>query len=150
MMKAPEFWMQHALRLAERAAHNGEVPVGAVLVLEDAIIGEGWNQSIAARDPTAHAEIIALRQAARRIDNYRILNSTLYVTLEPCMMCAGAMVHARISNLMFGAADPRTGAVNSVFRVVDDPRLNHRIHWQGGVLADACAQPLKAFFQARR
>src|SRR5690348_2610914 len=110
-------WMQHALTLAQRAAEQDEVPVGAVLVLNDEMIGEGWNRPIAMHDPSSHAEIVAIRQAAQNVKNYRLVNSTLYVTLEPCVMCAGAIVHARIQRLVFAAGDPRAGAVNSVYDV---------------------------------
>ncbi len=142
--------MQHAYQLAEHAAAIGEVPVGAVLVRNDEIIGEGYNQPISAQDPSAHAEIIALRQAAKTIQNYRLLNTTLYVTLEPCTMCAGAMVHARIERLIYGANEPRAGAVTSVAQCLDQPFLNHRVKHQSGLLAIPCGNLLSEFFKARR
>ena len=142
--------MQTALQLAERGAGEQEVPVGALVVYNDEIIGQGWNQPISRCDPSAHAEILALREAAARLGNYRLLHSTVYVTLEPCAMCLGAMLQARIKNLIFGAWDPKAGAVKSVFQILDVPKLNHRIGWQGGVLAEDCATLLRNFFQARR
>jgi tRNA(adenine34) deaminase len=143
-------WMQYALKLAECAQEEGEVPVGAVLVLNDEIIGEGWNRPIAAHDPTAHAEIMALRAGAEKIGNYRLNATTLYVTLEPCVMCAGAMVHARIQRLVYGASDPKAGAVQSVFNILDSTRLNHRVEYAGGILPDECGAMLSRFFEARR
>jgi len=143
-------WMRHALRLAQRARDLGEVPVGAVLVKDGAVVAEGWNQPIAAHDPSAHAEMVAMREAARALKNYRLTGLTLYVTLEPCVMCAGAIIHARIGRLVFGAADPKAGAVNSVYDVIANPRLNHRVGWTGGVLADECGAILQDFFRARR
>jgi tRNA(adenine34) deaminase len=145
-----EKWMRHALALAQRAAEAGEVPVGAVVVRNDALIGEGWNQPIGSHDPSAHAEMVALREAARRVENYRLPESTLYVTLEPCVMCAGAIIHARVQRLVFGAWDPKAGAVSSVYDVVANPRLNHRLDWTGGVLEDQCGLLLRDFFRARR
>lgn len=143
-------WMQHALRLAHAAEAAGEVPVGAVLVKDDVLLAEGSNQPIAAHDPSAHAEIVTLRRAGDALDNYRLVDTTLYVTLEPCMMCAGALVQARIQRLVFGAFDPKAGAVHSVFQALDLPALNHRIAWEGGVMADECGQLLKDFFAVRR
>lgn len=143
-------WMQHALRLARRAADLGEVPVGAVLVRDDEVVAEGWNRPIASHDPSAHAEMVALRQAAAALRNYRLGGLTLYVTLEPCVMCAGAIIHARIARLVFGATDPKAGAVNSVYDVIANPRLNHALEWTGGVLADECGALLQEFFRARR
>lgn len=145
-----EYWMQEALLRAKRAEQAGEVPVGAVLVLDNKLIGEGWNQPIGLHDPTAHAEIQALRQGAAYLGNYRLVNTVLYVTLEPCMMCAGAMVHARIKALCVGALDPKTGALGSVFDYLADLRLNHKISFKTGILKDACALQLKTFFQERR
>ena len=144
------YWMSQALSLAEKAAALGEVPVGAILVLDNEIIGEGWNQPIGASDPTAHAEILALRQGAARINNYRLLNTTLYATLEPCAMCAGAMIHARIKRLVFGAPDPKTGAAGSVLNLLQDERLNHRVICEGNVLGEACGELLRRFFKERR
>ena len=143
-------WMSHALELARRAGAAGEVPVGAVLVRAGEIIGEGWNQSIGACDPTAHAEALALRAAAVRVGNYRLAASTLYATLEPCPMCAGAMIHARVARLVFGAADPRAGAAGSVFNLLQTDVLNHRVQIVSGVLADDCGALLRDFFRARR
>ena len=149
-VKSDEDWMRHALKLAERARVLGEVPVGAVLVKNDEIIAEGWNQPIAAHDPSAHAEIVTLRAGAAALKNYRLKGLTLYVTLEPCVMCAGAILHARLSRLVFGADDPKAGAVRSVYDVIARPRLNHRLEWTGGVLADECGAFLKQFFRAKR
>ena len=143
-------WMRHALTLAERAAEQGEVPVGALLVLNEEVLGSGWNHPITAHDPTAHAEIAALRDAAQRIGNYRLPGTTLYVTLEPCVMCAGAIIHARVARVVFGAADPKTGAAGSVFDTLQSPLHNHRVEVTGGVLAEQCGILLKTFFQARR
>lgn len=143
-------YMRHALMLAEKAQAAGEVPVGAVLVQDARIIGEGWNQPIAQHDPSAHAEIGALRQAGRRLQNYRMPGTTLYVTLEPCPMCIGAMAHARIARLVFGAHDPKTGAAGSVLDLLASAVHTHRITVQGGVLETPCAQLLKTFFRHRR
>jgi tRNA(adenine34) deaminase len=143
-------WMQHALALASRGVIEDEVPVGAVLVQNDAVIGEGWNQPIGRHDPTAHAEIMALRAAGGQLNNYRLPGTTLYVTLEPCLMCVGAMVHARVARLVFGASDPKGGAVSSLCRGFELPGLNHRVEVTGGVLADECGKVLKRFFRARR
>lgn len=145
-----EVFMRHALLLARRARQAGEVPVGAVVVHDDRIIGEGWNQPIGNHDPSAHAEMLAMRHAARRIGNYRLTGATLYVTLEPCMMCAGAIIHARIGRLVFGAYDPKAGAVSSLYDVIAQPRLNHRPDWQGGLLEAACGEMLRDFFRERR
>ncbi len=145
-----EDWMRHALMLARRTAEAGEVPVGAVLIQDGNIIGEGWNHPIAAHDPTAHAEIAALRAGALTLNNYRLASTTLYVTLEPCVMCVGAMVHARIARLVFGAYDPKTGAAGSVFDLVAATQHNHRIELRGGVLAEECGALLSEFFRARR
>lgn len=143
-------WMHHALALAQRAAAEGEVPVGAVVVKDGVVIGEGWNRPIAAHDPTAHAEIQALRAAALHIGNYRLTDTTLYVTLEPCAMCAGAMVHARVRRVVYGASDPRTGAAGSVFNLLQSVQLNHQAEVCGGVLAEECGALLREFFRARR
>lgn len=145
-----EMWMRRALALADRATDEGEVPVGAVVVRDGQLLGEGWNQVITARDPTAHAEIVALRDAARAVGNYRLPEATLYVTLEPCTMCAGALVHARINHLVFGASEPRAGVVCSTCHLLDEPWYNHKVMWQGGVLAEDSSRRLKTFFQARR
>ena len=143
-------YMQHALGLAARAEAQGEVPVGALVVLNGEIIGEGWNQPISSHDPTAHAEIVALRAAAAQLANYRLTGATLYVTLEPCPMCAGAMVHARVARVVYGAPDPLAGSAGSVFNLLDSSALNHRVEVVRGVLAEECGQRLKLFFQARR
>ena len=145
-----ERWMRRALALADRAADEGEVPVGAVVVRDDAVVGEGWNRVISVGDPTAHAEIVALRDAARNLGNYRLPGLILYVTLEPCTMCAGALIHARVADLVFGADEPRAGVVRSTCRLLDEPWYNHRVQWLGGVLAEESSTRLKAFFQARR
>ena len=143
-------YMQHALGLAARAEAQGEVPVGALVVLNGEIVGEGWNRPISSHDPTAHAEIVALRAAALKLGNYRLSGATLYVTLEPCPMCAGAMVHARVARVVYGAPDPLAGSAGSVFNLLDSPALNHRVEVVCGVLAEECGQRLKMFFQARR
>ncbi|MBS0358453.1 MAG: tRNA adenosine(34) deaminase TadA [Proteobacteria bacterium] len=144
------YYMHHAIKLARKAEQHGEVPVGAVLVLNDTIIGEGWNQPISTNDPTAHAEIVALRSAAQQVKNYRLLNTTLYVTLEPCLMCVGAMIHARIQRLVYGADDPKTGAIKSVFTIPSQNVLNHSLECHSGVLAHECGELLKDFFKKRR
>ena len=145
-----EMWMRHAMALALRAEAMGEVPVGAVLVRGDEVVAEGWNVSITHHDPAAHAEIMALREAGARLGNYRLLETTLYVTLEPCLMCVGAMIHARIGRLVYGASDLKTGAVHSVFPLLGDPRHNHQIPVTVGVLAEECSLQLSRFFQKRR
>lgn len=143
-------YMQHALGLAARAEDEGEVPVGALVVLNGEIIGEGWNRPILNHDPTAHAEIIALRAAAAKLGNYRLTGASLYVTLEPCPMCAGAMVQARVARVVYGAPDPLAGSAGTVFNLLNAAVLNHRAAVQGGVLAAECGQRLKVFFQSRR
>lgn len=143
-------YMRRALELAAQAEAQGEVPVGALLVLDDQVIGEGWNRPITAHDPTAHAEIVALRAAAATLGNYRVNGATLYVTLEPCPMCAGAMVHARVARVVYGASDPLAGSGGTVFNLLNSSALNHRAQVQGGVLVEECSQRLKLFFQARR
>ncbi len=144
-------WMQHAMELAQKAESEGEVPVGALIVLDGEIIGEGWNRPIGTRDPTAHAEIIALRDAGLRQDNYRLPGSTLYVTLEPCPMCASAIIHARVGRVVFGAYDPKGGAAGSVFNLLPpDDRFNHRLECEGGVLEQQCGEMLREFFRQRR
>jgi len=149
-MNHDEKFMQHAIELAERAEQEGEVPVGAVVVKDDVIIAEGWNRPIINHDPTAHAEIQAMRAAAIALDNYRLPDTTLYVTLEPCLMCMGAIVHARIKRIVYGAADPRAGAVKSVYTIPDDRKLNHHVDVCCGVMADECGQLLRDFFRQRR
>lgn len=143
-------WMRHALGLAARAEAEGEVPVGALVVRGDQVLGEGWNQPVALRDPTAHAEILALRGAAQKIGDYRLGGATIYVTLEPCPMCAAAIAHARIARLVFGAWDPRQGAAGSVFNLVTADAMNHRVDTFGGVLSEECGAILKRFFEVRR
>lgn len=150
MREMDESFMREALVLARQAESMGEVPVGAVLVKDGAVIGSGWNQPISANDPTAHAEIAALRAGAAALGNYRLPDTTLYVTLEPCAMCAGAMVHARVRRLVYGAADPKTGAAGSVFNLTRTELLNHRLEVEGGVLAEECGELLKGFFSRRR
>ncbi|MGD8977658.1 MAG: tRNA adenosine(34) deaminase TadA [Gammaproteobacteria bacterium] len=145
-----ERFMGRALELAGRAREEGEVPVGAVLVRDGEIIGEGWNRPIASHDASAHAEIQAIRSAGSAIGNYRLGGSTLYVTLEPCAMCAGAMVHARIARLVYGAQDPKTGAAGSVFDLVRAPALNHQLDVDSGVMAEDCGELLRDFFRQRR
>ena len=142
--------MRRALDLAERARSEGEVPVGAVLVMDDDCIGEGWNRPISAHDPTAHAEILALRAGAAHMGNYRLPGATLYVTLEPCAMCAGAIILARIKRLVYAAADPRTGAAGSVFNILQSSQLNHRVELASGILEQEAATLLQGFFRERR
>ena len=145
-----ELWMEEALRSAQRALEAGEVPVGAVVVSEGRIVGRGWNRNIADSDPTAHAEIVALREAGATVGNHRLAECELFATIEPCPMCAGALVHARIKRLIYGADDPKAGAVLSVVPVLNHPRLNHKMEVRGGVLAGRCAQLLQTFFKNRR
>lgn len=145
-----EYWMQRALILAQRAEQNGEVPVGAVVVMANEIVGEGWNRPISSHDPSSHAEINAIRAAAAHLGNYRLTGAELYVTLEPCVMCAGAIIHARISRLVFGAHDPRAGAAGSVFDILPTDKLNHRVEVSAAVMAPECADILQAFFRQRR
>ena len=142
--------MRHAIRLAQRAQEHGEVPVGAVLVQNDRCIAEGWNAPIASSDPTAHAEIVTIRKAGQVLDNYRLLGTTLYVTLEPCVMCMGAISHSRIQRLVFGAIDPKRGAVCSALELTAAPFLNHVVEWQSGVLETECCVLLRDFFRVRR
>ena len=147
---ADRAWMQKALALARQAQAEGEVPVGAVLVLDNTAVGEGWNRPIGANDPTAHAEIEATRMAARAVGNYRLPGSTLYVTLEPCAMCAGALVNARIERVVFAARDIRFGALRSVFRLADSELLNHHVRIEEGLMAAEAAEMLKRFFEQKR
>lgn len=149
-MISDELWMEEALREAQRAAAAGEVPVGAVVVLGDRIVGRGGNRNLADNDPTAHAEIVALRQAAHEIGNHRLPDCAMFVTIEPCAMCAGALVHARLKRLVFGADDPKAGAVRSVLQVLNHPRLNHQMDVASGVLAARCAEVLQSFFAEKR
>lgn len=145
-----EQWMRYAMRLATQGEAMGEVPVGAVIVSENKILGEGWNQPISSHDPTAHAEIVALRLAAEHKQNYRLIGSTLYVTLEPCTMCVGALIHARVARLVFGTAETKAGAVVSQARLLDSDYFNHKIQYSGGLLAGDCQHQLSGFFQWRR
>jgi tRNA(adenine34) deaminase len=149
-MSSDEAFMRRALELAQLAQQEGEVPVGCVVVLKERILGEGWNHPISAADPTAHAEIQALRAAATAVRNYRLTGATLYVTLEPCVMCVGAMFHARIGRVVFGASDPKAGAAGSIVDLFKNERLNHHAEIQGGVLARECGALLSRFFAARR
>ncbi len=149
-MKTDEFWMRHALMLADYAALKNEIPIGAIIVCNDQCVAEAWNQPIVTNDPTAHAEIVAIRQAAKYFQNYRLPDTTLYVTLEPCIMCAGAIIHARIPKVVFGAYDAKTGSAGSRFDVLRDTRHNHHVDCVGGVLATECGERLKDFFREKR
>ncbi|HLZ43499.1 MAG TPA: tRNA adenosine(34) deaminase TadA [Candidatus Sulfotelmatobacter sp.] len=145
-----ELWMEEALRCAQRALEVGEVPVGAVVVCNGNIVGRGWNRNIKDSDPTAHAEIIALREAGKALGNHRLGGCELFATIEPCAMCAGAMVHARIKRLVYGSDDPKAGAVHSVMQVLNHPHLNHKIEVRSGVLAGRSQEVLQTFFKSRR
>ena len=145
-----EQWMRRALVLAEQAQAEGEVPVGAIVVRDGKVLGEGWNSTIGKTDPSAHAELCAIRAAALFIDNYRLPGTSLYVTLEPCAMCVGAIIHARIERLVFAAAEPRAGAVHSQLPLLDQEYFNHRVQWRGGVLGDQSSALLKSFFRRKR
>lgn len=145
-----EYWMNYALTLAAKAEEKGEIPVGAVLILNNEIIGEGWNHSIYQHNPTGHAEIMALQQGGQFLSNYRLLDATLYVTLEPCIMCAGAIVHSRIRRIVYGASDLKTGAAGSFIDLLRFPGLNHQVEITSGVLAESCSKVLSDFFQRRR
>lgn len=145
-----ELWMEEALRCARRALEAAEVPVGAIVLCQGRIVGQGWNRNIRESDPTAHAEIIALREAGTSLGNHRLEDCQLFVTIEPCAMCAGAMVHARIKRLVYGAEDPKAGAVRSVMQLLNCPALNHHVEVRGGVLAARCAEVLQTFFRNRR
>ena len=149
-MNSDEQWMRHALKLAGRAESEGEVPVGAVVVKEGELLGEGWNQVIAQNDPSAHAEIRALQQAGLQLQNYRLPGCVLYVTLEPCCMCAGAIIHARCDRVVYGATDPKTGAAGSVFNLLQDARHNQIPALSGACLEAECGEMLKSFFRRRR
>jgi tRNA(adenine34) deaminase len=146
----PETFMQQALALADEAERQGEVPVGAVVVFNGEVVGKGFNQPITSSDPTAHAEIVALRDAASNLGNYRLADCDLFVTVEPCSMCAGALVHARIRKLFFGANEPKAGAVSSARQLLDDPAMNHRVVWEGGLLEAQCREKIRNFFQKKR
>ena len=149
-MTPDEVWMEEALRQAQRALEAGEVPVGAIVVCNGEIAGRGFNRNLLDNDPSAHAEMVALRQAARALGNHRLLECEMYATLEPCPMCAGALVHARMRRLVYGADDPKAGAVHSVLPVLNYPALNHTMEVEGGVLAGRCGEMLQAFFRGRR
>ena len=149
-MRNDEDFMGEALDEARAAAEAGEVPVGALVAINGEIVGRGHNRTIMDCDPSGHAEIVALRDAARRVENYRLTGATLYVTVEPCAMCAGAIVQARIARLVYGCPDPKAGAVRTLYQIADDARLNHRAEVVGGVLAEECSEILRTFFQARR
>ncbi|HLY65720.1 MAG TPA: tRNA adenosine(34) deaminase TadA [Chloroflexota bacterium] len=145
-----ELWMEEALRAGQRALEIGEVPVGAIIVCESKIVGRGFNQNLAGPDPTAHAEIVALREAGLALGNHRLLDCAMFVTIEPCAMCAGALVLARLKRLVYGADDPKAGAVRSVIEVLNHPKLNHVMEIRGGVLAGRCADQVQGFFRRRR
>ncbi|HSS98386.1 MAG TPA: tRNA adenosine(34) deaminase TadA [Terriglobales bacterium] len=145
-----ELWMEEALRSAQRALDIGEVPVGAIVVLDGNIIGRGWNRNITDHDPSGHAEIMALREAGKNLGNHRLSECELFVTIEPCAMCSGALVHARIKRLVYGADDPKAGAVKSVLQVLNHPQLNHQMEVRSGVLAGRSGDLLQAFFRSRR
>jgi tRNA(adenine34) deaminase len=145
-----ERFMREALARAQEARRRGEVPVGAVVVLDGEVIGAGFNQPIAAHDPTAHAELVALREAAQRLANYRLTGATVYVTIEPCQMCVGAMVHARVARVVYGAREPKAGAIESAMRAHEHPSLNHRMLATGGVLEAECRAIIQQFFEGRR
>ena len=150
MAASDETWMRRALELAQQARDEGEVPVGAIVVLEGKVVGEGWNRPISGSDATSHAEIEAIRAACRELRNYRLTGATLYVTLEPCAMCIGAMFHARIASVVFGASDPKTGAAGSVINLFAEQKLNHHARVEGGVLAQESGELLRTFFASRR
>lgn len=150
MSISDEEWMQYAINLAHKAEDLGEIPVGAVLIKSDRVLAEGWNRPIMTHDPSAHAEIVAMRAAGGILGNYRLLDTTLYVTLEPCMMCIGAIMHARIGRLVFGALDPKRGAVCSAVNLSELSFFNHRLEWDSGILADRCSNLLKVFFMNKR
>lgn len=147
---AYDAWMTRALALATEAGAQGEVPVGALVILDGEVVGEGFNQPIASGDPTAHAEVVAMRQAAARVKNYRLSGATLVVTVEPCLMCVGAMIHARIGTVVYGTPEPRAGALGSAIAAHETPGLNHRLTVVGGVRADECRALMQAFFKDRR
>ncbi|MEL7478693.1 MAG: tRNA adenosine(34) deaminase TadA [Pseudomonadota bacterium] len=145
-----QYWMQKALEYADKAEQQNEIPVGAVLVKDGEFVSAGWNQSICNHDPSAHAEMMAVREAGKKIENYRLIDCTLYVTLEPCPMCAGLLVHSRIKRLVYGAADAKTGSAGSIMNIVREPKLNHQLEVTSGVMAELCAEKLSAFFRRRR
>jgi len=150
MTSSDELWMEEALRLAQRSLEAGEVPVGAIVLCDGKVVGRGWNRNITSADPTAHAEVVALREAGSIVGNHRLGGCELFVTIEPCAMCAGALVHARVKRLIYGADDPKAGAVISVLKVVNHPQLNHSMEVRSGVLAGRCSELVQAFFRNRR
>lgn len=143
-------WMQYAMKLAEKAQAQGEIPVGALIVKDGVIVGEGWNQSITLNDPTAHAEIMALRDAGNNLQNYRIVDATMYVSLEPCPMCTSALIHARIKRLVFGASDYKTGAIHSVMKLLEHDSHNHKIEVTSGIRKEECSKQISSFFKQKR
>ena len=145
-----QYWMAQALEYADRAEQQNEIPVGAVIVKDNQIVAAGWNQSICNHDPSGHAEMLAVREAGKVLENYRLVDCTLYVTLEPCPMCAGLLVHSRLKRVVFGASDAKTGAAGSIMNIVNEPKLNHQLEVSQGVLAEECAQKLSDFFKRRR
>ncbi|OHU89228.1 MULTISPECIES: tRNA adenosine(34) deaminase TadA [Pseudoalteromonas] len=145
-----QYWMSQALAYADKAKQQDEIPVGAVVVKDNQLIAAGWNQSICQHDPSAHAEMLAIREAGKVLENYRLVDCTLYVTLEPCPMCAGLLVHSRLKRVVFGAKDAKTGAAGSIMNIVKEPRLNHQLEVTEGVLAEQCSEKLSAFFKRRR
>ena len=148
--RSREYWMERALELARKAEQAGEVPVGAVIVKDNQLIAEGWNQPISSHDATSHAEIMAMREAGKKLNNYRLIDTIMYVTLEPCSMCVGAMIHARVAKVVYGAAEPRTGALGGAFDLLEANQHNHVFDVQSGVLAEESKQMLQRFFQSRR
>lgn len=150
MENSDQYWMQKAIQLARKAEAENEVPVGAVIVKDNQLIAEGWNRLIQFHDPTSHAEIIAIRNAGQALNNYRLIDTTLYVTLEPCSMCVGAMIHARIKRLVFAAFDPKTGATGSAIELIQSEKHNHQIEFMGGVLESDCRDMLRDFFRKKR
>ncbi|WP_261595242.1 tRNA adenosine(34) deaminase TadA [Pseudoalteromonas holothuriae] len=149
-LEQDQYWMSQALEYADKAQQQDEIPVGAVIVKDNQIIAAGWNQSICNHDPSAHAEMQAVRKAGQVLENYRLVDCTLYVTLEPCPMCAGLLVHSRIKRVVFGAKDAKTGAVGSIMNLVREPKLNHQLEVTEGVLAQLCSEKISAFFKTRR
>lgn len=148
--RSDQFWMEQALGLAAKAQALDEVPVGAVVVLDNEIIGRGWNQPISSHDPSAHAEIMALRDAGQKVGNYRLINSSLYVTIEPCAMCAGALIHARVARVVYGAKEPKSGVAESNLQFFSQGFLNHQLELEGGVCEEACSDMIREFFRQRR
>ena len=150
MSFSDQYWMQKAIEFARKAEAEDEVPVGAIIVKDNQLIAEAWNQPIQSNDPTAHAEIVAMRKAGQALNNYRLIDTTLYVTLEPCSMCVGAMIHARIKRLVFGAYDPKTGAAGSAIELIQSDKHNHSVEVVAGVMEEECREMLQAFFRMKR